>query len=566
LLFRKIHIFVFVFNSLRSEKGSYQNKTIKTGLDFLMANLKINQLYERILFFLVAALVVFVRLRYADMAMERDEGEYAYAGSQILRGGFPFKDFYNMKLPGVYYCYALILAVLGKSVAAIRYAVLGLNLLSAAFMIKLGTRWMNAKAGWLAGAFYLFFSMADPLQGIIANCEHFVVFFFLLTLWTLSKERFFLVGISAALTIFMKQQGVILLCFAFIYLAYLLVLNRKQGVFIKKVALLSLGFFLPFGIFLAALWYKNTFAAFKYFAIDYAKAYIGIEKPHIDFSTVQAFLNENTGFYLAGKVALAMAIVVGFLIKKIDFKTALNPWFLVVFLAFSYAAVLPGWYYRAHYHQYLIPAVAFLMAFGWSFYESLSEKWTFKALYMGLLLWCFGDAIERQQLFLFQFTPEQLCSKMYGDERFHEFRTIGNIIKKTSQKTDTIGLMGPEPELFFYADRVSASGYMYSYPFVEKQRYSMDMAFQYKKEIITCKPKWFIDCFRWYTWAWFDNRIPLEDTDNFIKRNYFLRGALYEDKKIEWQIDSVDTKRKPRAIIYERRDSGQTTPTPLVFK
>ena len=54
-----------------------------------MKSLKLPKYYEQIIFFLVAALVVFVRLRYADMAMERDEGEYAYAGSQILSFGFP---------------------------------------------------------------------------------------------------------------------------------------------------------------------------------------------------------------------------------------------------------------------------------------------------------------------------------------------------------------------------------------------------------------------------------------------------------------------------------------------
>ena len=531
-----------------------------------MTNLKISQHYERIVFFLVAALVIYVRLHYADMAMERDEGEYAYAGSQILRGGFPFKDFYNMKLPGVYYSYAIIFAVLGKSVTAVRLSVLFLNLISAGLMIKLGEKWINTRAGWLAGAFYLLFSMGDPVQGIIANCEHFVVFFLLLNLWFLTKEKYFLAGLTAALTIFMKQQGVILLCFAFIYLVVLLISKRKEGFLIKKIGLLSLGFILPFALFFAAVWYKGVFVAFKYFAIDYAKAYINIHKPYNDFSTLLAMFHDNEGFYLAGKVALVMAIIAGIFYKKIDFKMALNPLFLVIFLGFSYVAILPGWYYRPHYYQYLIPAMAFLLAFGWSFYASLSEKWTFKALYMGLLLWCFADTLDRQQAFLFKLTPEELCYRMYGNERFHELRIVGNIIKQNSQKTDTLGLMGHEPQMFFYADRVSASGYMYGYPFLEDQPYNMDMANQYNKEIKTNKPKWFVDCFHWYAWDWFHTRIPMEDTYNFIKKNYYLRGALYENSKIEWNIDSVDNKRKPLAIIFERRDSGQITPTPLVFQ
>ena len=235
-----------------------------------MKNVKISPYFERVIFSLVAALVVYVRVRYADMALERDEGEYAYAGSQILRGGFPFKDFYNMKLPGVYYCYAILYALLGKTVASIRLAVLFLNLLSAALLVKIGQKWINNSAGWLAGAFYLFSALSDPAQGIISNCEHFVVFFLLLSLWSFSKEWYFLAGFSAALTVFMKQQGAILLCFAFIYFMYLLITKKKEGFIVKKIASASMGFALPFALFFTAVWYKGVFPSFKFFVIDYS--------------------------------------------------------------------------------------------------------------------------------------------------------------------------------------------------------------------------------------------------------------------------------------------------------
>ena len=531
-----------------------------------MKNVKISPYFERVIFSLVAALVVYVRVRYADMALERDEGEYAYAGSQILRGGFPFKDFYNMKLPGVYYCYAILYALLGKTVASIRLAVLFLNLLSAALLVKIGQKWINNSAGWLAGAFYLFSALSDPAQGIISNCEHFVVFFLLLSLWSFSKEWYFLAGFSAALTVFMKQQGAILLCFAFIYFMYLLITKKKEGFIVKKIASASMGFALPFALFFTAVWYKGVFPSFKFFVIDYAKAYIGIEKPHIDFSTFQAIMHGSAGLWWAGRISLVIAIVAGIFYKKVHFKTPLNPLFLVVFCLFSYLAILPGWYYRPHYHQYLFPATSLLMAYGWSFFASLSPKWSFQGFYGLLLVACYGDAINRQQAFLFKNTPQELLDRMYNVERFQELRTVGTVIKLTSSEKDTLGLMGHEPQLLFYADRVSASGYLYSYPFIENQPYSMEMANQYNKEIKTNKPKWFVDCFYWFTWEWFHTRIPMEDTYNFIKENYYLRGALYEDKKIEWNIDSVENKRKPYAIIFERRDSGQTAPTPLVFE
>jgi hypothetical protein len=43
-----------------------------------------------------------IRLRLRDVPLERDEGEYAYAGQLILQGIAPYQLAYNMKFPGTY--------------------------------------------------------------------------------------------------------------------------------------------------------------------------------------------------------------------------------------------------------------------------------------------------------------------------------------------------------------------------------------------------------------------------------------------------------------------------------
>jgi len=73
------------------------------------------------LLLLIALLfVTAVRLRIADAPLERDEGEYAYAGQLILDGVPPYRLAYNMKFPGTYYAYAAIEAAFGESAGAIR--------------------------------------------------------------------------------------------------------------------------------------------------------------------------------------------------------------------------------------------------------------------------------------------------------------------------------------------------------------------------------------------------------------------------------------------------------------
>ena len=76
------------------------------------------RLWPRLVVLLVLLFVGFIRFRLLDMPLERDEGEYAYAGQLILQGIPPYELAYNMKLPGTYYAYALGMAVFGQTVAA----------------------------------------------------------------------------------------------------------------------------------------------------------------------------------------------------------------------------------------------------------------------------------------------------------------------------------------------------------------------------------------------------------------------------------------------------------------
>ena len=56
---------------------------------------------------IVFTLVVAIRIRLLGIPLERDEGEYAYAGQLILQGIPPYKLAYNMKFPGTYAAYAV---------------------------------------------------------------------------------------------------------------------------------------------------------------------------------------------------------------------------------------------------------------------------------------------------------------------------------------------------------------------------------------------------------------------------------------------------------------------------
>src|SRR6266446_3087764 len=99
---------------------------------------------------LVAAtilLMIAVRVRLRDMPLERDEGEYAYAGQLILQGVPPYKEVYNMKLPGTYAAYALIMAIFGQSPSGIHLGLALMNVISIVLVFLIGRRLLDEAAG-----------------------------------------------------------------------------------------------------------------------------------------------------------------------------------------------------------------------------------------------------------------------------------------------------------------------------------------------------------------------------------------------------------------------------------
>src|SRR5437868_1530555 len=124
---------------------------------------------------LTVLLVLAVRVRLREMPLERDEGEYAYAGQLILQGVPPYKEIYNMKLPGTYAAYALIMAVFGQSPAGIHLGVMLVNAGSIVLIFLLGRKLLDETAGVVAAASYGLLSLSPSVLGLAGHATHFVV-------------------------------------------------------------------------------------------------------------------------------------------------------------------------------------------------------------------------------------------------------------------------------------------------------------------------------------------------------------------------------------------------------
>ena len=228
---------------------------------------------------IVLSVTVAIRIRLLGIPLERDEGEYAYAGQLMLQGIPPYKLAYNMKFPGTYAAYALIMSIFGQTTAGIHLGLLVVNVATIALIFFLGRLLVNYTAGIAAAASYAVLSVSPSILGFAGHATHFVMLPVLggalLLLHESSRQRLgrlFASGLIFGLSLLMKQPAVFFVVFAAIYL----VCNDVQRRFtLKRILLRSLifsaGVILPFGIALLLLWRAGVFDKFWFWAIEYAR-------------------------------------------------------------------------------------------------------------------------------------------------------------------------------------------------------------------------------------------------------------------------------------------------------
>src|SRR6059058_1410014 len=314
----------------------------------------------------VILLSLFVRFRLRDMPLERDEGEYAYAGQLMLQGIPPYKLAYNMKLPGIYAAYAVIMSIFGQTILGIHLGLLLVNAATIALIFLLGRRLMNSTAGIAAATSYAILSVSPSVLGLAAHATNFVMLpalggtLLILKVHESGRSAFgrlFASGLLFGLAVLMKQPAAFFVVFAAIYLI-LKELHRgwKQTGLVSRILIFTAGVILPFGIMCLVLSRAGVFRQFWFWTIDYGRQYGSVvplnRAPEIFFRSTKEVIGASWALWiLAGIGAVA-----GLWDQRLRSSTA----FLIGLLFFSALALCPGFYFRSHYFILILPAVSLL--------------------------------------------------------------------------------------------------------------------------------------------------------------------------------------------------------------
>lgn len=442
-----------------------------------------------------------IRIRLLEVPFERDEGEYAYAGQLILQGIPPYAQVYNMKMPGIYAAYALILAVFGQTHSGIHFGLLVINAATIFLLFLLANKLFGPVAGLVTAAAFALLSLGQWVQGIFANAEHFVILPALGGILLLNRavdyQKWWSLLVGAfllGLAFLMKQHGGAFIIFAGLYLLFCELRRRPflWKLFVAKGILFLAGVLLPFALTCLVLWWSGVFEKFWFWTFVYASEYVS----SLPLSEGLKYLRRYIVLIAGSAILLWLLACVG-LIPPLWNKKARRGWIFVAgFLLFSFLSMCPGLYFRPHYFILLLPAVALLAGIGTSSVFDLLTKILkgppAKAIQIASVLAVLSFTLYQQWHFFFVMTPTMVSRITYGFNPFPESLEVGRFIKENSAEDNRIAVIGSEPQIYFYSNRRSATGYIYTYPLMGKHGYALKMQQEMIQEIESARPKFLV--------------------------------------------------------------------------
>ena len=502
----------------------------------------------------------YLRLRMLDLPLERDEGEYAYSGQLLLEGIPPYKQAYNMKLPGTYAVYAGFMALFGETARGIHLGLLLTVLATMVMVFVLARRLFGPVPSLFAAAAYGLFSGSMSVHGLAAHANHFVVAFALggvLALLRAADHRSvwtaFYSGLLFGLAFLMKQHGLIFGLFGAGWLAWETLRQRPLNPWriARQLAAYFTGLGLPFAIICLLLWRAGVFEKFWFWTFTYAQAYaMGTPFGMQDFLKLSwAAIAETAPLWGLATAGLSLMFV--------ENKTRRCSAFVAGFLVFSAAGIFPGFYFRPNYYILLLPALSLLVAAAiHAGQELLANRRPMRHAAHVVAGLAMGLVFVFQWPLFFRLSPEDVSRFAYGENPFPESVVIGQYIRERSSPDAKIAVIGSEPQIYFYARRHSATGYIYTYALMEKHPYASQMQREMIAEIETARPEYIVMVgiqFSWVVQPESDLQI-FEWFESYFPQHYKQVGVLdyhsVERQEFRWDEDAEGYAPQAAQYIY----------------
>ncbi len=532
-----------------------------------------NNTYYYIALAAVLLLIFVIRSNFVNVPFERDEGSYAYCGKILLNGAIPFKDIGSQRLPGVFYCYAVIVAVFGYTLKSLHIAFMVINLLSTVLIFFIARKLFNNLGAISAAIFWALLSMNMAISGFTTQSEHLVAFFALAGIFCLVKyfdKRAYLwailCGLSFSLAFEVKQTSFFLGLCAGVVLVARQVLEKprdfKKGI-ISGILFMA-AVIIPVVIDLFVVWKRGGWEDFNYWFFDIRKEYSSV----ITFDQGIEYLKMSfKGIYENYKFIWVMS----FLGSLSIFITQAKWWIkfsVLCFFVCGFLTVTPGNHYYGHYFLQWVPTVCISAA---AFIYSAEELLKFKLklqtsaryIVLGILLLFSFSNLKALQKYYFKVNSTQLLRQVYGLNPFPESKVIADKLNTMLKPEDKIAVFGNEIQMYLYTNRISPSRFAGSGSLLE---FNIKKAEEWQKEFISdvekANPRFLVFYSHPISWCANPNvkNLIFPWFDKFTAQKYNLIGFadMYDNTTNYVWVPNMDLVNNPpksqyKIFVFERK-------------
>ncbi|MCP5065331.1 MAG: hypothetical protein GY946_02090 [bacterium] len=230
----------------------------------------------------------------------------------------------------------------------------------------------------------------------------------------------------------------------------------------EGIAGFALGAALPLGLLCGWIAWVGQWQNFWFWSFRYAREYLGFVTPAeaLDFASY--------GFtQVAGSAPMLWVLsAVGIADALLRRERTPSRVFLYGFTLVSVLALSLGLRFRPHYFLFVLPGVAIWAALGARALGarlpsllSLPQTSVVGGGILGIaLLW----GVYAERAYFFEMGPEEVSVANFGRNPFPEALAVGRKLRELSDPGDRIAVLASEPEIYFYAERKSATPFLYT--------------------------------------------------------------------------------------------------------
>ncbi len=525
---------------------------------------------------IVLLMVVYsIRSNFLLMPFERDEGFYSYIGTLVIDGKIPYKDFFEVKFPGLFYFYGLMVSLFGDTVKGMHTGFMYLNMLTIVIIYFASRNLFTPIAGIISAITFAVVSLTPNLSGFTVQAEHAVALFISLAILVYSVARktkkwywYFMMGLALGCAIMVKTSAIFLCLWGGVVIIVDFLFTRP----LKIKDLLVNGFSYTIGgavvigtIFLV-IYSQGAFNDMIYCAVEAPRKYIS-GMPYEE--GVKYFKYTRDSIVLNYKFFWVHAILAAgvFLVRSIDLKMV---FFGITLMAASFLTIVPGYFFYGHYWIQMLPGLSIaagLTCFGIiSLLERSIKTGKFNLRYVYLVIFSMVtiNHVMNQKSYYFHPNYDLILRQVYGSNPFPEAMEIGNFINANSKPEDKIVLIGSEPQIYFYTKKRCPSRFAYFTGLVTNTDQAKDGQREFVKDVEAAKPRYLI---------FFNHPISLlvqpdadryvfEWANKYITEGYDLVGCVemkdgfastyaWKEQLVNFKPDSQN-----QIYIYERKKAN----------